>query len=144
MSIKRGETVIETLYIGLQKRTTPLPGDAEPQGLVYNITKDHKEFYGAPYITLVAGTTYKFVIDTPGHPFYITTDANGGGVISKPSMSMIGAIDIEPESTGEKGNVGIEKGVLTWTPERAHAQMKLYYQCNYHKNMGNEVIVKLG
>lgn len=143
MSLKRGGTVVDTLFIGLQPRTVPFQGETEPRGMVYSITKDQNEIFGAPLVTLTAGTTYKFVIDTPGHPFYITTDPMGAGVLRQPIQSMIGSIDITPESTGEKGNVGIEKGVLTWTPSREHAQMKLYYHCNFHPYMGNSIVVQL-
>ena len=143
MSLKRGETAIDTLYVGLQNRTLAAPGETEPKGFVYTITKDQVQIFGAPFITLEVGKTYRFIIDTPGHPFYITDDVAGGGVMSKPMMSMIGAITIEPECTGDKGNVGIEKGILTWTPDSLHSQMTLYYQCNFHKYMGNRIYVNM-
>jgi len=143
MSIKHGDTKIEVFYVGTQPRKVPIPGEKEAHGEVFTITKDNKEYYGSPYITLVSGNTYKFVINTPGYPFYITTDPVGAGVIRRPSQSLIGAITINPESTSEKGNVGIEKGELTFTPDRLHADMKIYYQSNFHKNMGNEIIVRL-
>lgn len=143
MSFRRGETVVDTMYVGLQKRQQPLPGQKEPQGNVYTITKDKVTVYGAPFITMDSGTTYHFVIDCPGHPFYITTDSQGGGVMRNPIQSLVEAIEIVPENTEEKGNVGIEKGVLTWTPSREHSQMKLFYQCNYYPSMGNQIIVKL-
>lgn len=143
MSIRRGETVVDTLYIGLQKRQHPLPGQKEPEGNVYSITKDKITVYGMPICTLTAGVTYNLVIDCPGNPFYITTDVQGGGVLRTPIQSMAGAIEIVAENTAEKGNVGIEKGTLTWTPSRDHSQMKLWYQCNYYTNMGNQIVVNL-
>jgi len=142
MSVKRGETKYDTLYIGLQKRIEPLPGQQEAQGMVYAITKDHKEVYGRPFVTLNVGTTYRFVIETPGHPFYITTDELGGGAIREPALSYVGSIEIVPENTDEKGNVGITKGILTWSPSAEHTQMKLFYQSNFHQGCGNQIIVK--
>lgn len=144
MSFRRGERTVDTLYVGLQKRTIPLPGQVEPQGMIFTISKDQKEVYGCPYVTLNVGTTYRFVIDTPKHPFYITTDSEGGGVLRKPLQSLVGVIEIVPETTGEEGNVGIEKGILTWTPSIEHAQMKLFYQCNFYPSMGNSIWVKAG
>lgn len=143
MSVQRGDNKIDVLYVSLVQRKVPAPGEKEPEGMVYAISKDKIEVYGAPYITMTVGTTYRFVIDTPGYPFYITTDPAGGGLFRNPPLSYIGAIEITPENTDEKGNVGLEKGVLTWTPESAHSQMTLYYQSNFHSYAGNQIIVKL-
>lgn len=145
MSLKRGEEKIEILYVGLDQRKEALPDGRPPtpKDLVYTITKDGKSIFHAPYVTLDAGTSYLFVINTPGYPFYITTDPHGGGVLLQPIQSMIGAIDIVPESTIEKGNVGLDKGRLKWVPAREHAQMKLYYQCNYYPDMGKDIAVRL-
>lgn len=139
MSIKSGDVRPEILYVGLQRRTVPLKGESKPSGNVFTISKDQVEIYGAPILTLNADVTYSFVIDTPGHPFYITTSEAGGGVMLDPPQSLIGQIEITPETSGELGNVGIEKGILTYIPSRDHAQMKLYYQCNYQPHMGNSI-----
>ena len=144
MSVKIGNTEVEILYVGLAPRTIPDEQGSKPEGNIYTISKDNLEIYGRPFVTLISGKTYKFIINCPGYPFYITTDSQGGGAVKNPPLSFIGAIDITPESTGEKGNIGIEKGELTWTPSSDHTQMKLFYQCNYYRNMGNEIIVKDG
>jgi len=141
MSIKYADTSLEILYVGVQARKVPLPGENKASGNVFNITMDQNEIFGAPKITLVVGKTYKFIINTPNHPFYITTDNEGAGVKRTPPISLIGAIDIPVEGPESKGNVGIEKGILIWTPKKEHTQMKLYYECNYHKFMGNEINV---
>lgn len=141
MSIRKEGQVIETLYVGVQPRRVPLEGETAAKGSVYNISVDKKEIFGAPIITLVVGNTYRFVIDTPGHPFYITTDPEGGAVSRPEKLSLLGAIEVPIESSESKGNVGIEKGVLVFSPKAEHAQMELYYQCNYHKKMGNKVNV---
>jgi len=141
MSIQKGGKVTDILYVGVQKRKVPLVEGQEPQGFVYTISKDNNTIYGAPVVTLTVGQRYKFIIDTPGHPFYITTDDEGAGVTRKPTLSLVGAIQILQETKDSLGNVGIQKGVLTWTPSKEHAQMTLYYQCNFHKKMGNEIKV---
>lgn len=140
MSVRRGETKYDTIYIGLQKRSNPTP--QETSEFVFAVTKDHKEVFGKPFCTLLVGTTYRFVIETPGHPFYITTDELGGGAIRDPPLSYLGSIEITPENTDEKGNIGITNGILTWTPSSEHTQMKLYYQSNFHYGVGNQIIVK--
>lgn len=140
MSLKRGETKTDYLYIGLEKREV-LPGQKPISPFVYSITKDNQTIYRAPYVTVEVGTIYHFIIDTPGHPFYITTHPRGGGVSAGPTQSMAGAIEIVAESTGQLGNVGIEKGTLCWIPSALHSQMKLFYQCNYYPDMGNSIIV---
>jgi len=143
MSIRQEGHVIETLYVGVQPRKVPLPGETEPKGSVYNISVDKIEIFGAPILTLIVGNTYRFVIDTPGHPFYISMDEHGAGMMRTPTLSLIGAIEIPIETSESKGNVGIEKGILVWSPRPEHAQIKLYYQCNYHKNMGNAINIVL-
>ncbi len=142
MSIRREGQTVDTLYVGTQPRKIPLPEQKEAKGSVYNISKDKQTIYGAPVVTLNVGQRYRFIIDSPGHPFYITTNFNGGGIGNKPSTSLIGMIEIPIETAESKGNVGIEKGILVWTPKKEHAQMTLYYQCNYHKRMGNEIKVQ--
>lgn len=111
---------------------------------IYEISMDGREFYGKPIITVNVGKTYIFEIDTPKCPFYITTDSVGGGFNESEFLSMRGAIDIIPENTNEKGNIGIEKGTLTWIPKYTHSEMKLYYQCNFYSGLGNEIKVVLG
>jgi hypothetical protein len=139
MSIRRQEQVIETLYIGVQPRKVPIPGETKPTGYVYNITSDKVEIFGAPVVTVIVGRTYRFEIDAKNYPFYVTTDPVGGGALK--NLSLVGAIEIPIEAPESKGNVGIEKGILVWTPKKEHTQMELYYQCNYHKYMGNKINV---
>ena len=79
-----------------------------------------------PKLNLVSENLYRFVIDTPGHPFYITTSSIGG------NNDLVGSL-------GFPNNIGIEKGSLDWTPTKTN--VRVYYQCNYHKNMGGEIII---
>ncbi len=73
-------------------------------------------------ITLTRGVTYTFGIDTPGHPFYLTTDPTGG-----------------PGAPGEitSGVMGsqTQTGTLTFTPG-ASTPALIYYQCAVHPDMG--------
>lgn len=139
MSIQKGDKYTHTLCVGVKPREIPIEQGKQAQGFVYTISNDNYEIYGAPIITLTVGERYRFEINTPNHPFYITTDAQGAGVGRKPPLSLVGAIEIQKETGDSLGNVGIEKGVLVWTPTSDHAQMPLYYQCNYHAVMGNEI-----
>lgn len=134
MSIDVSGMKTEYLYVGTQPRKPP------GKGHVYTITTDKVSIYGAPAVTLYVGQTYEFVIDTPGHPFYITTSNTGGGS-REVKTNMIGRISISREASHSLGNVGIDKGRLTWTPRKEHVDMSLFYQCNHHKNMGNALNV---
>jgi hypothetical protein len=136
MSVTHGKVETTDFYIGLQDRTTILPGDTKPKGKVFTVTMDRNAIYGAPTITLKAGNVYNFIIDAPGHPFYITSDSEGGGNNRDPPLPLVGAIQITPSSSDDLGNVGIEKGILTWRPLDDHKQMNLYYQCNNHAFCG--------
>jgi hypothetical protein len=115
-----------------------IPGQA-----IYSITMDDNEFYGKPELTLRVGNTYRFEIDTPQFPFYITSNSSGGGTKNTPPESMIGVIQINAENNEALSNIGIVKGVLVWTPELIHTEMDLYYQCNYFPDMGNNLRVTI-
>lgn len=106
---------------------------------IYVFTIDDHELYGKPILSLKVGQTYIFDINTPRCPFYITSDSVGGGINENEILSMRGAINIESENAYEIGNVGIEKGTLTWTPDFIHRNMELYYQCNFFSGMGNRI-----
>ena len=71
-------------------------------------------------LDLIRGTKYVFDINTPSHPFYISTDATGVGV---------GEL-----TNGVTGSM-TQNGTLTFTPNSSHPNM-LYYQCSVHPKMG--------
>uniref|UniRef100_A0A6C0CF50 Blue (type 1) copper domain-containing protein n=1 Tax=viral metagenome TaxID=1070528 RepID=A0A6C0CF50_9ZZZZ len=73
----------------------------------------------APRLTLTAGETYTFRLNTPGHPFHITSNPLGG----------------------EKNNTGQETGDFTWTPTLGDVGKSLYYQCTKHIKMGYKIRV---
>lgn len=92
--------------------------------------------YARPTITLFVGIRYEFKIDTPGQPFYLTTDSQGGGGSLKPAKHLKGAISVP-------GNSGIKKGSLFWKPDLDHLKMKLFYQSDAKKGIGNSITVML-
>jgi hypothetical protein len=74
-------------------------------------------------LNLVRGTKYVFDINTPTHPFYISSDDTG-----------VGAGEITDGVTGSK----TQNGTLTFTPNNSHPDM-LYYQCSEHPKMGYKI-----
>lgn len=110
---------------------------------LYILTLDDYELFKKPIISMKVGTTYIFEINTPKCPFYITSDPRGGGLNEDETQSMKGSIEIPSENAYESGNVGIENGTLTWTPQFIHKDMDLYYQCNIFPHMGNSIKISL-
>ena len=114
-----------------------------PKKYIYILTLDDNELFGKPIISMKVGTTYVFEINAPRFPFYITSDSKGGGFAENENYSMRGGIEIPSENAYESGNVGMESGTLTWTPQFIHKDMGLYYQCNFVPNMGNVIKISL-
>ncbi len=80
-----------------------------------------------PTLTLTHGQTYTFGIDTPGHPFYISTEPIGGD-------------NYAGEYTAGVTGSRTEFGLLTFTaPSTA---MTLYYDCGVHQYMGGVINVQ--
>jgi hypothetical protein len=75
-------------------------------------------------IYLKPNKDYKFIIDTPGYPFYLSTDkiATGAGNIGTPQTP-------------------IEKGEIIWTPKELTNQ-PIYYHCSIQPNMSGKIIIK--
>ena len=71
-------------------------------------------------LTLTRGTTYTFGVNTPGHPFYISTSDIGNG---------------PGEIADGVTNSKISNGTLSFTPNANHPDL-LYYQCDVHDYMG--------
>jgi len=71
-------------------------------------------------LTLFRGTTYTFRVNTPGHPFYISTSAVGNGA---------------GEVTNGVTNSMTRNETLSFTPNSDHSDL-LYYQCDNHDHMG--------
>jgi len=76
-----------------------------------------------PTLTLQRGTTYMFVVNTPGHPFYIkTARVTGTG---------------SAYTNGVTGN-GVQSGTLTFAVPIT-APNQLFYQCSPHISMGGTI-----
>jgi hypothetical protein len=86
---------------------------------VYTIDGQIRPVFGTQ-----VGTTVKFHVDTPGHPFHITTDPVGGDTrgVYDPGVS---------GHPTESGTVTVE--VTEETPRT------LYYNCATHEGMGNSI-----
>lgn len=136
MSVTFGGQEVVKIKVGLGK------SKFDSKQPIYVMSIDDLEYYGKPLLSLKTDVTYVFEIDAKGCPFYITSDSKGGGFNENENYSMRGAIEIPSENAYESGNVGIEKGTLTWTPSFIHRDMKLYYQCNFFPEMGNVIKIK--
>ncbi len=103
-------------------------GSTARQYLFRNIEND-----GNPEVTLYRGNTYKFNIDTKGHPLWIMTE---------PYKDQIGA-DGSSSTLYTSGvtNNGIESGTITFVVPN-DAPNTLYYQCGNHENMYGILNVK--
>ncbi len=69
-----------------------------------------------PELTFLVGSKIVFLIDAPGHPFYLKVKS---GIGKKDQIENI-------------KNNGDTKGSILWVPEKPG---KYYYQCGKHKNM---------
>jgi hypothetical protein len=86
-----------------------------------------------PTLTLYRGNTYKFVVDSAGHPFYLMTEPFKTGIDVDGSTSVI-------YNTGVTNN-GVEKGTLTFTVP-TNAPDVIYYQCSSHSPMHGVIRIK--
>ena len=86
-----------------------------------------------PTLTLYRGNTYKFVVDSAGHPFNIMTEPFKTGVDVDGSTSVI-------YNNGVTNNA-VEKGTLTFTVP-TDAPDVLYYQCSSHAAMHGILRIK--
>jgi hypothetical protein len=78
-------------------------------------------------VELVRGTTYHFAVDTPGHPFYFSTDPDGG--LGWPGRITLGVVGDLRSS-----------GIVTITPEVGHPD-QFFYQSGADLNMGWWVVL---
>lgn len=80
-----------------------------------------------PTLTLTRGQTYTFALNTPGHPFWITTVRGSGDTESN------------AYTTGVAGN-GASTGTITFVVPAA-APATLFYQCSFHEPMGGTLAI---
>jgi hypothetical protein len=86
-----------------------------------------------PTLTLYRGNTYKFNVDSHGHPLYIMTQPFSSGVDVDGSTSIL-------YNDGVSGN-GTEVGTLTFTVP-TDAPNVLYYQCSSHSVMQGTIKIQ--
>ena len=86
-----------------------------------------------PTITLYRGNTYKFILNSKGHPFYVMTEPFRTGIAVDGSTSLI-------YNNGVTGN-GTGNGTVTFTVP-ANAPDVLYYQCGSHGVMAGIFQIK--
>ena len=89
-------------------------------------TFPHLENESNPAIKLYRGNTYKFVVDTKGHPFYLMTEPSKDGIAEDGSTSVL--------YTSGVTNNGADQGTVTFEVP-VGAPDTLYYQCGNHDNM---------
>lgn len=78
-----------------------------------------------PILELIRGESYEFHIDSPGHPFYFTSDPVGG-MGPADSLSLISQ------------NLVTDKGSWSITIDDTFPY-NFYYQCQAHPRMGGPV-----
>ena len=76
-----------------------------------------------PNITINVGDEINFIVDSPGHPFYIKT-VQGTGT---------------DNLANNVNNNGATSGVVNWTPTTAGTY---YYQCSIHNGMYGVITVQ--
>jgi hypothetical protein len=93
----------------------------------YNVTNDDEnalDNVSNPAVTLTRGRYYKFIVNAPGHPFWIKT------------IQGIGTVN--PYNTGVTNN-GASNAIVTFTVP-ASAPNTLYYNCEFHAVMTITII----
>ena len=113
---------------GAADKTSSVTGASFPSPAGFSLNGSFK-----PVLTLVRGHRYEFVasVNNTIHPFKLTTIASGGAGTSIYTNLVQGA---QPACSG-CGNTSFVFAPDATTPDR------LYYQCNVHANMGNEIRV---
>ncbi len=108
---------------------TEIAPSAEVNKIVFNVTNEGAAAYlfsgdgldneANPDLTLKRGETYEFIIDAPGHPFFIKT------------IQSLGTANAYEDGVG---NNGASDGTITFTvPD--DAPDTLFYNCEFHGTM---------
>ena len=139
-SINGGNTMnVQRLSISVPSSIT-LPSLTQPSGVSYTVTNAGGGKYGiagaasgdnANIGPLYRGSTYTFVVNASGHPFYLTTD-NGTNFSSGGYYG---------EYTSGVTNSRTDSGTLTFVVP-ANAPDTLYYQCGLHSTMIGAITIK--
>ena len=114
----------QTFTVTVETKTAdhPYNGQGHPMGYVIDGEQ-------GPTVTLVEGETYTFQMSGVSaiHPFYISTDAAGGGA--------------GEYTDGVTGNGASGNATLTFTPTASAVGQELWYQCVNHAFMGFRIEV---
>ena len=124
------ETLSVTNFVGDGSGLTNLP-DNTPTFAVTAPDSGRYQFNGAgtdgddnATLYLYRGFTYKFAVNSPGHPFHIQTSS--------------GAYNASNLYTDNVTNPGTQSGTITWTVQM-DAPSTLYYVCQYHSAMAGTI-----
>ncbi len=112
------ENIAQTFQVRVAEKTQAHPFFGQGSSFGYVI-----DGISGGTLELSVGNTYRFDIDTPGHPFYLTTDPVGGA--GAPG-SLMG------------GKAPIDKGIFVFTVPNDFPS-SAYYQCAVHQSMGGRV-----
>ena len=139
-NINGGNTMnVQRLSVSVPSSIT-LPSLTQPSGVSYTVTNAGGGKYGiagaasgdnANIGPLYRGSTYTFVVNASGHPFYLTTD-NGTNFSSGGYYG---------EYTSGVTNSRTDSGTLTFVVP-ANAPDTLYYQCGLHSTMIGAITIK--
>ena len=130
-----GLTTINTHTIpsgtGTLALTSDIPADNTPTFAVTAPDSGRYRFDGAgtdsddnATLYLYRGFTYKFAVNSSGHPFHIQTSS--------------GAYNASNLYTDNVTNPGTQSGTITWTVQM-DAPSTLYYVCQYHSAMAGTI-----
>ncbi len=112
----------------------------QPSPIGYTVSSSRGLFREGATITLKYNRPTKFVINAPGHPFYITSDRSGGSrrmvgnMVERRRGTAMGTFVVTPRWDFEF--IDSERRAL----ERGE-RVYLYYMCNYNRNMGGWLVV---
>ena len=81
-------------------------------------------------LELTRGKTYKFIINSIGHPFYLTTDSTGGSGFPGSLMNI-----------GGSKAIPTDKGIIIYSVH-PNFPSNAFYQCGIHPKMGGFIEVK--
>jgi hypothetical protein len=96
---------------------------------VYFVKYNNGEYKRQLNIKLSVGKKYRFVIDAYNHPFFFTTDKDGGRLSASQKIK------------GSPAATMVGQYILNVTDDWLKYD-KIYYQCQIHQKMGGLVIVK--
>ncbi len=127
--------------VGIEEGTYTAEGNTEPNPGIWNVTHQPGQYIFSglrvsgtevnPNIVVYRGSTYNFVVNATGHPFYLTTtDASGYVAGTYAGEYLLGVTNSRTDS-----------GTLAWTVD-ASAPNTMYYFCGNHGTMNGTIEVR--